>query len=156
MTWPSLVATLLGAVIALSSALLVERRRERKEERIERHRIKREVYVRYLAAHADARTELRVLSVSADVPDEERHHRAFTAYAACYAARYELAILAPESVLASTREFDRCARELRDLVIDGTNMRAPAGGLPRMQRYLEAMKAAQSAMRVDLGVDPSV
>ncbi|MGW5851802.1 hypothetical protein ACWFQ8_28310 [Streptomyces sp. NPDC055254] len=151
MTWLPLFGTLLGAVIALSSALLVERRRERREDRTERRKAKQEVYARYLAAHADTRTQLRVLSVESGLTDEERGHRAYTAYAACYASRYELAVLAPQSVLAPAREFDRRARHLRDLVIEGTNIQAQGG--ERMQEYLDAMKLVHTAMRTDLGAD---
>ena len=153
MTWMPLLATLLGAVIALSSAVLVERRRERREDRVERRKTKREVYGRYLAAHADTRTQLRVLSLAVGLNDEDRRNRAFSAYAACYAARYELAVLAPQSVLTPANDFDRCARDLRDLVMDGRNMHATAGEPARMQNYLDAMKLVHLAMRIDLGAD---
>ncbi|MET9896162.1 hypothetical protein ABZZ47_39435 [Streptomyces sp. NPDC006465] len=151
MTWLPLLATLLGAVIALGSALIVERHRERREDRIERRKTKREVYARYLAAHADLRTQLRVLSLAPDLTDEVRGHQAFTAYAACYASRYELAVLAPQTVLAQARDFDRSARDLRDLVIEGTNIQTQGG--ERMQTYLDAMKLVHTAMRSDLGAD---
>jgi hypothetical protein len=139
-----------GAVIALGSALLVERRRERKEERAEHRRTKREIYARYLAAHAEARTELRVLSVAVGLSDEERGRRASTAYAACYAPRYELAVLAPRSVLTPARDFDRRARDLRDLVIKGTTGIKARGG-ERMREYLGALAVVHTAKRADLG-----
>ncbi|MEU5902464.1 hypothetical protein [Streptomyces venezuelae] len=149
MTWLPLLGTLLGAVIALGSAVLVERRRERREDRAERRKVKREAYARYLAAHAEARMHLRVLSVAADLTDTERGYRAFTAHAGCYAARYELAVLAPQSVLSLARDFDRCARDLRDLVIAQVQ---PQGG-EQMREYLDAMRLVQEAMRADLGAD---
>ncbi|MFE0132416.1 hypothetical protein ACFWY6_12715 [Streptomyces sp. NPDC059037] len=151
MTWLPLFGTLLGAAIALSSALLVERYRERRENRAERRKTKHEVYARYLTAHADIRTQLRVLSVASSLTDEERGYRAFTAYAVCYAPRYELAVLAPRQVLTPARAFDRCARELRDLVIEGSNIHTQGG--QRMQEYLDALKVVQTAMRTDLGAD---
>ncbi|MCF3176746.1 hypothetical protein IPZ61_25895 [Streptomyces sioyaensis] len=152
MTWLPLFGTALGAVIALGSALLIERHRERREDHVERRKTRQEVYSRYLAAHAEARTQLRVLSVSADLTDEERGYQAFTAYAACYASRYELAVLAPQAVLTLARDFDRCARDLRDLVIAGTYAYTPGG---RMREYLDAMARVQMAMRNDLGADES-
>jgi hypothetical protein len=151
MTWLPLLATLLGAVIALGSTLLVERRRERREDRIERRKTKQEVYARYLAAHAETRTQLRVLSVTSGLTDEERGYRAYTAYAACYAPRYELAVLAPQAVLTLARDFDKRARDLRDVVIEGTNIQSQGG--ERMQKYLDAMKLVHAAMRADLGAD---
>ncbi|MFE3991657.1 hypothetical protein ACFXPW_08180 [Streptomyces goshikiensis] len=151
MTWLPLVGTLLGAVIALSSALLVEQRRARREDRRERRKVKQEVYARYLAAHANARTQLRVLSVASGLTNEERGHQAFTAYAGCYAPRYELAVLAPQSVLTLAKDSDRCARDLRDLIINGTNI--PAQGHECMQKYLDALALVHTAMRAEMGAD---
>ncbi|MFI8310241.1 MULTISPECIES: hypothetical protein [Streptomyces] len=151
MTWLPLLGTLVGAAIALGSSLLVERRRERKEERVERRKAKQEMYARYLAVHAEARAQLRVLSLAAELTDEERGYRAFTAYAGCFASRYELEVLAPRPVLTAARDFDRRARELRDLVIEGTHVAPRAGG--HMQEYLDAMKGVHAAMRGDLGAD---
>ncbi|MFF7604897.1 hypothetical protein [Streptomyces parvulus] len=151
MTWLPLLGTLVGAVIALSSALLVERRRERREERVEHRKAKQEVYARYLAAHAEVRTQLRVLSVASGLNDEDRGYRAFTAYAACYASRYELAVLAPQTVLTPAKNLDRHARDLRDVVIEGASIEAPGGG--RMRKYLAAITLVHAAMRADLGAD---
>ncbi|MER7026296.1 MULTISPECIES: hypothetical protein [Streptomyces] len=150
MTWLSLLGPLVGAAIALASALLVERRRERREERAERRTARQEVYARYLAAHAEVRTQLRVLSVATGLTDEERGHRAFTAYAACYASRYELAVLAPQSVVTPAKSLDRHARDLRDVVIEGTHVEVPGG---RMREYLDALEVVHAAMRADLGAD---
>ncbi|WP_328491337.1 hypothetical protein OHS59_00245 [Streptomyces sp. NBC_00414] len=146
-----LVSNVSRCVIALGSTLFVERRRERREDRIERRKTKQEVYARYLAAHAETRTQLRVLSVAAALTDEERGYRAYTAYAACYAPRYELAVLAPQAVLISARDFDKRARDLRDIVIEGTNIQSQGG--ERMRKYLEAMQLVHTAMRADLGAD---
>jgi hypothetical protein len=150
MTWLPLFGTVLGAVIALGSTLLVEGRRERREDRIERRKTRQEVYSRYLAAHAEARTQLRVLSLSPDLTDEDRGHRAFTAYAACYTSRYELAVLAPQSVLTPAKAFERRAKDLRDLVIASTYVHTRE---ERMRDYLDAMALLQMAMRNDLEVD---
>ncbi|MFB6690175.1 hypothetical protein ACFCX3_06585 [Streptomyces virginiae] len=153
MTWLPLVGTLLGAVIALSSALLVEQRRAHREDHRERRKMKQEVYARYLAAHAETRTQLRVLSVAPGLTNEGRGHQAFTAYALCYAPRYELAVLAPQTVLTLAKDFDRCARDLRDLIIDGTSITSQ--GRECMQKYLDALALVHTAMRADLGADPA-
>ncbi|MER6425909.1 hypothetical protein, partial [Streptomyces sp. NPDC001137] len=81
----------------------------------------------------------------------QRGYRAFTAYATCYAPRYELAVLAPQSVLTLARDFDKHARDLRDVVIEGTNIQSQGG--ERMRKYLDAMKLVHAAMRADLGAD---
>ncbi|MFB8141713.1 hypothetical protein [Streptomyces parvus] len=124
---------------------------ELKEDRRERRKAKQEVYARYLAAPADSRTQLRVLSVASGLTDEERGRQAFTAYTSCYAPRYELAVLAPQSVLTPAKDFDGCARDLRDLIIDGTNI--PTQGRECMQRYLDALALVHTAMRADMGAD---
>ncbi|MFE6855317.1 hypothetical protein ACFVDH_31555 [Streptomyces sp. NPDC057674] len=113
--------------------------------------MKQEVYARYLAAHADTRTQLRVLSVAVGLTDEDRGHRAFTAYAGCYAPRYELEVLAPQSVLTLAKDFDRCARDLRDLIIDGTNLQTQ--GRECMQKYLASLALVHTGMRADVGAD---
>ncbi|MFE6165501.1 hypothetical protein ACFQ7F_42105 [Streptomyces sp. NPDC056486] len=41
MNWTTLVGTLVGAVIAMGSALLVERRRDRREHALEEQRYRR-------------------------------------------------------------------------------------------------------------------
>ncbi len=56
--WISLLAALAGGVIALGSALLVERRRARREAVSEWDRKWRELYSRFLAAHAQAGSDL--------------------------------------------------------------------------------------------------
>ncbi|MEE1761372.1 hypothetical protein [Streptomyces sp. SP18BB07] len=149
MTWLPLFAALVGAVIALGTALLVERRRERREDRIERRRTKQDLYGRFLAAHAHTRAQLRILADTSDLSDEERANRARAAYAGCYAPRYELEVLAPESVLAPALVFDQRAKALRDLVIEGTRIQAQ--GEDQMREYLDSLKIVRTAMRADLG-----
>ncbi|MEW1753415.1 hypothetical protein [Streptomyces angustmyceticus] len=64
-------------------------------------------------------------------------------------------MLAPKPVLTPAKEFDRHARDLRDLVIEGTttpNQNHPQGG-GRMQPYLDAMARVHAAMWADLGAD---
>jgi hypothetical protein len=151
MTWLPLFATLLGAVIALSSALLVERRRERREDRIDRRKSKQDLYARFLAAHAHTRAQLRILADTSGLSDEERAKRARTAYAGCYAPRYELEVLAPQSVLTPALDFDKRAKALRDLVIEGTNVQ----GAVRMREYIDYAERVRTAMRADLGMSES-
>ncbi|MFK0223747.1 hypothetical protein ACIQWN_36880 [Streptomyces vinaceus] len=89
--------------------------------------------------------------MASGLSDEERGHRAYAVYAACYAARYELAVLAPQPVLALAKDFDRCARDLRDLIIEGADIQTR--GRASMQKYLDALALVHTAMRADLGSD---
>ncbi|MER5199828.1 hypothetical protein AB0E04_47740 [Streptomyces sp. NPDC048251] len=150
MTWLPIFATLVGAVIALSSALLVERRRERREDRIDRRKTKQDLYARFLSAHAHTRAQLRILADTSGMSDEERANRARTAYAGCYAPRYELEVLAPQPVLTPALDFDRRAKALRDLVIEGVSIQAQ--GPDHMREYLSALKIVRTAMRTDMGM----
>ncbi|MFI1398577.1 hypothetical protein [Streptomyces sp. NPDC020681] len=149
MTWLPVFATVVGAVIALSSALLVERLREHREDRVERRRTKQDLYARFLAAHAHTRAQLRILAGTSGVSDEERANRARTAYAGCYAPRYELEVMAPQSVLDPALEFDQHAKALRNLVIEGTNIQAQ--GADHMREYIDSLRIVRTAMRADLG-----
>ncbi|MES9519835.1 hypothetical protein [Streptomyces capoamus] len=151
MTWLSLLATIVGAIIALGSALIVERRRERREEVRERRRTKQDLYARYLAAHAGARARLRIVAATSGLSDEERANQAREAYASCYATRYELEVLAPQTVVSAAGGFNRRARALRDVIIEGTDVETQ--GADRMREYLNDLRLVRAAMRVDLGSD---
>ncbi|MEU1086219.1 hypothetical protein ABZ401_05185 [Streptomyces sp. NPDC005892] len=58
MEWMTLVATLLGAVIAMGSTLLVEARKDRREAAGEWRRSRRELYGAYLGTLSQVRGEL--------------------------------------------------------------------------------------------------
>lgn len=101
MSWLPLFGTVVRAAIALSSALLVERRRERRQDHLDRRVTKQDLYARCLAAHAHMPARLRILAATSGLSDEERANRARTAYTSCFAPRYALEVLAPQSVLSS-------------------------------------------------------
>ncbi|MGQ4479404.1 hypothetical protein [Streptomyces sp. SAS_276] len=153
MSWLPLFGTVIGAAIALSSALLVERRRELRQDRIDRRAAKQDLYARYLAAHAHMRAQLRILAATSGLSDEERANRARTAYTSCFAPRSELEVLAPQTVLSTARVLDSCARVVRDVIIEGTNIQAR--GTEAMNEYMDSMTLVRIAMRADLGVTDS-
>ncbi|MFD7917325.1 hypothetical protein ACFV30_42775, partial [Streptomyces sp. NPDC059752] len=97
------------------------------------------------SAYADSEPHSETISNPSKrhaLTDEEQGHRACAVYAACYAARYELAVLAPQSVLTRAKDFDRCARDLRDLIIEGAGLQAQSR--EGMQKYLDALGNCQN------------
>ncbi|AJT68754.3 hypothetical protein T261_7152 [Streptomyces lydicus] len=152
MTWIPLVSTLLGAVIATASALLVETRRTRREEQSEWRTARRALYAAFLGTHAQARSDLRDIAYDADIPSGDRPRLARSAFAPCYGTRYEMEILAPPSVVEPAVRFSRATRLLRDAVGSG----AVAGGPEYREltdRYLDAVNEVRDAMRGDVGAD---
>ena len=111
MSWLPLFGTDVGAAIALSSALLVERRRERRQDHLDR-------------------AQLRILAATSGLSDEERANRARTAYTSCFAPRYELEVLAPQSVLSPAQEG------VNDSPCRLSGARLPLGGPAAIYRQL--------------------
>ncbi|MEU4037776.1 hypothetical protein [Streptomyces collinus] len=152
MAWISLLATLAGGVIAMSSALLVERRKTQRETAAEWRKTRRELYARFLAAHAQAGSDLRNIAATAGLDAGERYRMTRTAYTHCYASRHELELLAPHSVVRPAEECSRAVRMMRDAVSAGA--RLDSDELEELtQRYLELRLDTRSAMRADISAD---
>ncbi|MGD3108782.1 hypothetical protein [Streptomyces sp. YGL11-2] len=152
MNWTTLFATVSGAVIALGSALFVERQKGRQERVTEWRRTRRELYSGYLAAVATARNELIALLLDRDRPLSELSREARTAVSTCYGPRYELEILAPSAVAGPAASLFRCLRALRNAVADGVVVGTPESDRITME-YDNALDAAREAMRRDLARD---
>ena len=152
MTWTALVATLLGAMIATGSALLVEVRRDRRATAAEWRQSRRELYGAFLGAMTRARSELYTLARDSHVQENERTHLARTTFAECYESRYELEVFAPESVVRPALEYFRAVRRVRDAVAAGASHAAmDANGLPTA--VTDTLRLARDAMRKDMKTD---
>lgn len=92
MTWIPLLATLVGAVIAMGSALLVERRKTQRETTVEWGRTRRQLYARFLSDHAQAGSDLRNIAATPGLDVSERYRQTRAAYAHCYTSRHETAL----------------------------------------------------------------
>ncbi|MFF6878377.1 MULTISPECIES: hypothetical protein [unclassified Streptomyces] len=152
MAWISLLATLTGGVIALGSALLVEHRRARREAVSEWHRTRRELYSRFLAAHAQAGSDLRNIAATSGLDAGERYRLTRSAYTHCYASRHELELLAPPSVVRPAEECSRAVRMMRDAVSEGARLDSDAFE-ELTRRYLELRLETRGAMRSDISAD---
>ncbi|MFF8864789.1 hypothetical protein ACF08B_22350 [Streptomyces sp. NPDC015139] len=152
MAWISLLATLVGGAIALGSALLVERRRTQRETAAEWRRTRRELYARFLAAHAQAGSDLRNIAATPGLDAGERYRLTRSAYTHCYASRHELELLAPQAVVRPAEECSRAVRMMRDAVSEGAVL--GNGELEELTRkYLDLRLETRGAMRLDILVD---
>ncbi|MYX07325.1 hypothetical protein GTW98_10965 [Streptomyces sp. SID8375] len=121
MGWGSLLSTVLGAAIGVLSTLAADRARAKRSREDSDQNIRRELYADYLAALARTRNHLRLAARSRDTPLEDRARKAMEAFQEgnAYELRYQVALVAPATVVdASTTAF-RALRDLRDLIEDG-------------------------------------
>ncbi|MGW3208723.1 hypothetical protein [Streptomyces sp. NPDC001135] len=152
MTLIPLLATLIGAVIAMGSALLVERRKAQRETAAEWRRTRRELYAKFLAAHAQAGSDLRNIAATPGLDADERYRRARAAYTHCYASRHELELLAPRTVVDPAEECSRAVRMMRDAVSAGARLDSDEF-TELTRKYLELRLGTRDAMRTDIGAD---
>jgi Sec-independent protein translocase protein TatA len=160
MQWTTLLATLLGAVVAMGTSLLVEARKDHRELLLESRKHKRDVtsewrktrrdlYAGFLAVLTQARSELRHLSENPEMPEAERTQMVRRAFARCYELRYQLELFAPAEVVNPALAYFRCVRSFRNAV--GRGMRHTD---QEFERHAEQMKDtladARNAMRKDL------
>ncbi|WP_189957563.1 hypothetical protein [Streptomyces alanosinicus] len=152
MDWTPLLATLLGAVIATVSALLVEARKERREARAQERRSKRELYGAYLGVLAQARNELQLIVLEGTMSEAERTVAARQSFARCYETRYQLEVFAPRVVVEPALDYFRSVRRAREATIRGTRGGADGYELA-FHEVMEALTAVRDAMRLDMGTD---
>ncbi|MFI8434438.1 hypothetical protein ACIGJO_11915 [Streptomyces sp. NPDC079020] len=152
MEWTALVATFVGASIAMGSAVLVEIRKDRRETSTEWRLGKRELYGTYLAKLAQVRSDLQLLVLDRSVPAAERTVVSRQTFAGCYELRYQLEVFAPASVVEPAVNYFRAVRKLRDAAAAGME-----DGDEECERiFLEVMDTladVRAAMRLDMGTD---
>lgn len=151
MEWTTLIATLLGAVIAMTSTLLIEVRKDRREAQGEWRRSKRELYGAYLATLAQVRSELQLLILDRDIPAAERPVAARRAFARCYDVRYQIEVLAPRAVVEPALAYFRAVRRLRDAA--GTGLSRQEVERENSFNVIGTLEAVRDAMREDMGTD---
>ncbi|MFE0376952.1 hypothetical protein ACFW1M_15505 [Streptomyces inhibens] len=151
MEWTTLVATVLGAVIATGSTLLVERGRRKREREDKVSAVLRDLYGEYLAALSQARHTFGNHTSSRGSEPSSRGRDSHDAFAPCYPLRQQLTITAPaETVRASDAAF-RALRTLRDLTVAGSSKES---GEYREANacFLRELEHLHAAMRADLGI----
>jgi hypothetical protein len=152
MNWSPLLATLLGALIATGSALLVEFRKDRRETTVEQRRSKRELYGAYLGALSQARSELQLIFLDQGMPEAERRSAVRKVFARCYETRYQLEVFAPRAVVEPALDYFRSVRRAREAAMRGVASGDVEYNLV-LQEAMDALSAVRAAMRLDMGTD---
>ncbi|MFF9868291.1 CchlQ [Streptomyces sp. NPDC013953] len=126
MEWLTLVATLGGAVIAISGTVLADRLRTRQETDRGLGARRREVYIDFISAAGMAHTRLRELAQNSDASlDREAASRAALADAQVYEVRERLFIDAGATVAAAGQTMFEHLRALRRTVAAGASVSEP-------------------------------
>ncbi|HSK95949.1 MAG TPA: hypothetical protein VK891_04955 [Euzebyales bacterium] len=153
MDWSTALSTLVGAVVGVGSALVVDRARWRRERHQQRQQARQDAYVAYLAALHHANGAIRAISLG---PDDAGTHGATTRAAFRSAgvveAREHVILLAPESVAVAADAVFQCLRTLRDIVAQGQQLGSPDYELA-LRAYDDGLHALRDAIRADLGLE---
>jgi hypothetical protein len=153
--WTTLVATLVGAAIAMGTSLGVEIRKDRHDTEAEWRRTRREIYAAYLTVLSQARWELSGVAGSSELSTESRRTTANVIFARCYQVRHQLELYAPDSVSVPALTYFRTLRAFRNAVRDGLREVAPdLGPEPEYSAHVRQVKEdfgrCRDAMRADI------
>ncbi|GGX18862.1 hypothetical protein GCM10010353_37560 [Streptomyces chryseus] len=150
MEWGTLVATLGGAVIAISGTVLADQLRTRHEDDRGLGSRRREVYIDFIAAAGSAHTRLRRLAHSSeDTTDLEAASRAALVDASLYEVRERLFIDASAAVAGAGQSMFERLRALRGVVAGGARDTSSAFH-DVYHPYLDAVWAYRVAVRDEL------
>ncbi|PWI44785.1 CchlQ [Streptomyces sp. ICBB 8177] len=157
MEWGTLVATLGGAVIAMSGTLLADRLRARKEDDRGLGSRRREVYLEFIAATGVAHARLRELAQSAvsTTAGLDGASRDALAEAGVHQVRERLFIDASAPVAAAGQRMFERLRALRAAVAAGATLSSRAFH-DAYHPYIDAVWAYRVAVREELEGRPLV
>ncbi|GAA1188028.1 hypothetical protein F4556_001058 [Kitasatospora gansuensis] len=153
MEWGTLVATLGGAVIAISGTVLADRLRNRHEDDRGLGARRREVYTAFIAAAGTTHTQLvKIAQTSADparADEADPASRAALVDSGLYDVRERLYIDASEPVAGAGQRMFELLRELRRVVGSGAPQSSTAFH-EAYHPYIEAVWAYRVAVRAEL------
>ncbi|MFE2012512.1 hypothetical protein [Streptomyces sp. NPDC059491] len=157
MNWETLVATVLGAVVGVSSTLIVDRVRWRRDQATSSAVERRQLYGQFLGAVIATRMNLSELLRDEECLPDERGRRASNVLhsGGVYELRYQIMITAPAAVVAGVEESFQTLRGIRDQVAEG---QAPGSTtyVQARERHRRATSKLTSAMREELSNHPGV
>ncbi|WP_159041572.1 hypothetical protein [Streptomyces sp. WM4235] len=127
MSWVTLVSTVLGAVVGLGSAFLLERVRWGRERDERQLSAQRDIYVAYLAALHEANQALRMVSLGGHPPEVSRDLAARAAFreVGLVQVREHIALTASEPVVLAADAAFQALRALRDRIAQGQDVHTP-------------------------------
>jgi hypothetical protein len=142
--WTTLLATLIGAAIAMGTSLGVEIRKDRHDTDAE-----------YLTVLSQARWELSGVAGNDELPGETRRSTANMIFAHCYQIRHQLELYAPDIVLKPALAYFRTLRDFRNAVRDGLRDGAPdyrpgSEYAAHVRQVKEEFGRCRDAMRADI------
>jgi hypothetical protein len=151
MSWIPVLATVLGAVIGLSSGLLIESVRSRRDATEKSLAARSNAYVSYLSSLHEANEAMRAVSLGEQSQDLTLRAAARAAFrgAGVTTTREQVILLAPEPVILAADQTFRCLRTMRDRIGQGERL---AEYEPALDDYASCLHALRDAIRHDLGV----
>jgi hypothetical protein len=147
--WTTLLATLVGAAVAMGTALAVQTRKDRHDLAAEWRQIQRETYMTFLSGLARARSELLALSKKSGMTETEHDEAARQVFAPCYEQRHHLEVVAPPDVADAALTYFRTVRGLRDVVAAGKGITDPKWEA-NARNAKRALETLQEVIRGDL------
>ncbi|WP_344437869.1 hypothetical protein [Kitasatospora nipponensis] len=154
MDWGTLAGTALGGLLGVSSTLLVDRYRWRRDRDLRTENLRRQVYGEYLLALSRTRNQLRDIAHEMTLAPAERAQQVREAVrdGGAFEQRHQLRLAAPHHVLDLAERTHLALRTLRDCVAGG-HTAADQRYQDDLTAYAAASRAMRDAMRHDLGVD---
>ncbi|WP_037670158.1 hypothetical protein [Streptomyces griseus] len=149
MQWIALLSTVVGAVIALGSAMLLDRKRWQRERLDREIQMRRSLYGDYLACLSEARHTCGNVARDPDMDLPTRRTTAREAFGPCIGLRYQMTITAPARVVEASEKAFRRLRDLRDRVMEGVLATEPVYVEGRLG-YDTALAELRAGMREDL------
>ncbi|MFC8411971.1 hypothetical protein OHA99_11505 [Streptomyces coelicoflavus] len=149
MQWITLISTIVGAVIATGSAMLLDRQRWKRECLDRETQTLRTLYGDYLAGLSEARHACGNVARDSDMEPSMRRITAREAFGQCIGLRYQMTISAPSRVVEASEDAFRRLRDLRDRVMEGVLVTDPVY-LAGRRTYDDALAVLRARMREDL------
>jgi hypothetical protein len=150
----------MGGAIGVSSTILADMVRSRRERDRQLDNTRRELYSRYLQALTLTDAELQALAVSEETPvDEVKIREAWRGHS-LLPLRYEVELVAPEAVSEVAADTYRCLRAMRnairttELTVSNAGRAGGVEGSAEWEAvhrpYIEAIADLRTVMRSDI------